>query len=76
MGVYGNTILSEAHTPYKNILETIDGQLLVGDPDSAVTRGKVLIAALPTRTLWKNISKKMILSFSATAMNPSYVPLR
>lgn len=45
MGVYGNTILSEAHTPYKNILETIDGQLLVGDPDSAVTRGKVLIAA-------------------------------
>ena len=45
MGVYGSTILSEAQTPYKNILETIDGQLLVGNPDSHVTKGKVLIAA-------------------------------
>ncbi|MBS5522397.1 MAG: putative manganese-dependent inorganic diphosphatase [Clostridiales bacterium] len=45
MGVYGSTILSEAKTPYKNILETIDGELLVGNPDGVVTRGKVLIAA-------------------------------
>lgn len=45
MGVYGSRILSEAHTPYTNILETIDGELLVGSPDSTVTRGKVLIAA-------------------------------
>lgn len=45
MGVYGSTILSEAKTPYKNILETIDGELLVGSPQDCVTRGKVLIAA-------------------------------
>lgn len=45
MGVYGSTILSEASTPYKNILETIEGQLLVGDIQQKVTRGKVLIAA-------------------------------
>lgn len=45
MGVYGSTILSEANTPYKNILETIDGQLLVGNAQDCVTRGKVLIAA-------------------------------
>lgn len=45
MGVYGSTILSEASTPYQNILETIEGQLLVGDIHQKVTRGKVLIAA-------------------------------
>lgn len=45
MGVYGSTILSEARTPYKNILETIDATLLEGDPEGRVTRGKVLIAA-------------------------------
>ncbi len=45
MGVYGSTILSEASTPYKNILETIEGELLVGDIEQKVTRGKVLIAA-------------------------------
>lgn len=45
MGVYGSTILSEASTPYKNILETIEGELLVGDMNQLVTRGKVLIAA-------------------------------
>ena len=45
MGVYGSTILSEAKTPYKNILETIGGQLLVGDIQQCVDTGKVLIAA-------------------------------
>lgn len=45
MGVYGSTILSEAKTPYKNILETIGGELLVGDENDFVTSGKVLIAA-------------------------------
>ncbi len=45
MGVYGSTILSEAKTPYKNILETIGGELLVGDENDRVTTGKVLIAA-------------------------------
>ena len=45
MGVYGSTILSEAGTPYKNILETIDGKLLAGSADQKVDRGKVLIAA-------------------------------
>ena len=45
MGVYGSTILSEARTPYQNILETIDGTLLTGSANQRVDRGKVLIAA-------------------------------
>lgn len=45
MGVYGSTILAEARTPYRNILETLEGELLVGKPTAAVSAGKVLIAA-------------------------------
>lgn len=45
MGVYDNDILSSARTPYKNILETIKGELLTGDEKACVSRGKVLVAA-------------------------------
>ena len=45
MGEYGSTILAEAKTPYKNILETLDGKLLTGDENKIVTKGKVLVAA-------------------------------
>ena len=45
MGVYDNQILSNAKTPYKNIVETVEGELLVGDIDQCVEHGKVLIAA-------------------------------
>ena len=31
MDVYDNCILSVAKTPYKNILETLDAELLLGD---------------------------------------------
>ena len=33
MDVYDNMILSEARTSYKNIVETIDGEMIVGDID-------------------------------------------
>ncbi|MEE1242854.1 putative manganese-dependent inorganic diphosphatase [Frisingicoccus sp.] len=45
MGVYDSTVLSENRTPYKNILETLNGEMLVGDPNGVVEKGKVLIAA-------------------------------
>lgn len=45
MDVYDSKILSTASTPYANIIETLDGELLVGDKDAIVTEGKVLIAA-------------------------------
>ncbi len=45
MEVYDSRILAEAKTPYANILETLDGTMLVGDADTAFTEGKVLIAA-------------------------------
>jgi len=45
MGVYDSYILSNAKTPYKNILETIKGDLITGDDKTHVTHGKTLVAA-------------------------------
>ena len=45
MDVYDNMILSKAGTNYKNIVETIDGEMIVGDLDGEFEEGHVLIAA-------------------------------
>lgn len=45
MDVYDNCILSVARTPYKNILETLDAELLLGDINATYDRGEVVIAA-------------------------------
>ena len=45
MEVYDSKILSEAKTPYSNILETLEGTMVVGDAGASYTEGKVLVAA-------------------------------
>jgi len=45
MDVYDNCILSVAKTPYKNILETLDATMLVGEEGAIYERGEVIIAA-------------------------------
>ncbi|MDO4632681.1 MAG: putative manganese-dependent inorganic diphosphatase [Eubacteriales bacterium] len=45
MAVVDNAILSKAHTQYRNILETLDGQLYVGDAEDYFDEGKVMVAA-------------------------------
>ncbi len=45
MDVYDNCILSVAGTPYKNILETLDAELLLGDKNALYDKGEVVIAA-------------------------------
>ena len=44
MDVYDNGILSRARTSYKNILETLDAQMVVGNHDSYFESGDVVIA--------------------------------
>lgn len=44
MKEHSSSILSEANTPYKNIIETLDAQMLVGDVNGFFNKGKVLIA--------------------------------
>ena len=45
MEEYDSAIVSIARTPYKNILETLDAQMIVGDENGYFDRGKVVIAA-------------------------------
>ena len=43
MDVYDNSILSTARTQYKNIIETLEGQLLTGNEHAYFVKGKVVI---------------------------------
>lgn len=45
MDVYDNKILSTAATSYKNILDTLDGTMLIGEEEDDFTEGEVVIAA-------------------------------
>lgn len=45
MNVYDSEIISRAKTPYKNILEVLEGEMIVGNSDDCVETGKVLIGA-------------------------------
>lgn len=45
MDIYDSRILSSSQTSYQNILETLDGKLIIGDAGQVVTSGKILIAA-------------------------------
>lgn len=43
MDVYDNTFLSKARTQYKNIVETLGGQMLTGNEHAYFIKGKVVI---------------------------------
>ncbi|MDD2958818.1 MAG: putative manganese-dependent inorganic diphosphatase [Lachnospiraceae bacterium] len=45
MEEYDSAIVSMARTPYKNILETLDAEMIVGDENAYFEKGKVVIAA-------------------------------
>ena len=45
MNLYDSSIISKAKTKYANILDTLDGSILVGDAENYFSEGKVLIAA-------------------------------
>lgn len=45
MDVYDSKIIASAKTPYKNLVEILNGEMIVGDISDTITRGKVFIAA-------------------------------
>lgn len=45
MDVYDNKILSTSNTSYRNILDTLDGTMLIGDENDYFDEGEVIIAA-------------------------------
>ena len=38
-------VLSKARTPYINVADTVQGEVVVGDPEERFTKGKVVVAA-------------------------------
>lgn len=45
MDAYDNTVIAAAKTQYRNIAETLNGEIIVGDPDDYFTEGKAVIGA-------------------------------
>lgn len=45
MDVYDNHILARARTQYQNIVDTLDGEVVTGNPHAYVVKGKVAVAA-------------------------------
>lgn len=45
MDIYDQEILSKAGTPYANLIETLDGELIMGDPGDIINSGRILVGA-------------------------------
>lgn len=56
MEAFDNKILAQAHTPFRNIVETLNGEQLTGDPQGEVSGGKVSIAAANTDIIRERIN--------------------
>ena len=57
MNVYDSSILSKANTQYENIVETLEGAMVVGGKNEYFNHGKVLIAAANPDMMEYYISK-------------------
>ena len=55
MSVFDNEILGAARTSYSNILDTLEADLLIGDPEGRVTGGRVVMAAANIELMKQNI---------------------
>lgn len=55
MDVFDTEVLAKSHTSYRNILETLGGTMLVGDPDAVVDHGRVFIGAASPETMEANL---------------------
>lgn len=60
MDIYDNSILSKARTPYKNMIEVLEGQLIVGDIEDSIHNGQVLIGAMNPEVMESYINPKDI----------------
>ncbi len=57
MGANDSSIISKAHTKYQNILDTLNGEMICGDPEAYLTDGKVIIGAASPDIMEKSIQK-------------------
>ena len=47
MDLFDTGVLASANTSYRNVLETLEGEMLAGDPDSRITAGRIFIGSSP-----------------------------
>lgn len=45
MDVYDSEILSRSKTSYSNLVETLQGKMVVGDPEGVIEEGEIVVAA-------------------------------
>lgn len=57
MDVYDNCILATARTQYRNIIKTLDGEIITGNPHAYFVKGKVVVAASSTDMMENFIEK-------------------
>ena len=52
-----STIIAKAKTPYRNILETLEAEMIVGDPEAVFDSGNILIATANPEVMENYIEK-------------------
>lgn len=57
MDVLDDHILQKAHTSYQNVIDTLDGTVLVGDPAGKTVKGRIIIGSGSAEQLERAISK-------------------
>ena len=45
MDLLDTAVLSKAHTPYKNVVQTLEGKMILGDEDAVIDKGNIFIGA-------------------------------
>ena len=47
MDLFDTEVLAKSQTSYKNVLSTLEGEMLLGDPDARITSGRIFIGTSP-----------------------------
>ena len=61
MAVFDNGILSAAGTSYENVLDALDGTMLVGDKEAYINEGRIFIAAANIEVMKNHIHENDII---------------
>lgn len=64
MEIYDNGILALARTPYSNLIETLEGDLIIGDPHDIISEGRILVGAGNPEIMEEYIAPKDIVIVS------------
>lgn len=57
MAVFDNRILGQAKTPYENMLNALDGTMLIGDRTGTIMEGKVVIATTNVELMREHVDE-------------------